>query len=926
MNFDLDVGIFLGFLVLNLAVGLYYGKGVKTIEGYALGGRNFSTGALVATLVATAASGSGFFIALSKTYSDGLWYIIASLGMALSYYLVGVLLVPRMGEFLSKLSVAEAMGSFYGSKIRTITAITGAIGAAGLVAVQFKAFGNVFNYFLGFSQVYSVILAGVVVTMYSAFGGIRSVTFTDVLQFTTFGVAIPTVGLIIWSQLNSSADFSIASVFAHPKFDYSEVLNPNNTGFWGMCTIFFYFIMPGLGPSTMQRILIGKNIAQVRKAFIITSVLFSLVILSIAWIPTLIFSIDPDLEPNQLLSYIVDHYTYTGLKGLVIVSVMALAMSTADSHLNSSSVIFAHDICKPFKIWAGRELLLSRIFSLTLGCIAMTLALMGNDLLQMVLFANSFYMPVVTIPLILTILGFRSSTQSVLIGMAAGFITSMTWKYLEIKEDGIVFAMIVNMLFLMGSHYFLKQPGGWVGIKDTKYLDDLRAEKARSHKKFIKAFQEFSFKKFLEKHSPVSELAYTGFGIYCIIYTFSTMYSTQTELLREHGTVILTIYQIMLVTGVLMALYPIWPARIKNKIVIQSWWNIAIFYMLTLFSVFFLLISQFGSLQLMVFTVNTIIVIILAGWRFGSIMMVIGFYLGLESYKLYSGADIVMNIDHSPAALLLYTFLLLSSVVVIFLKPKQEAQELAWEKVEDLMSRIDDYRDELYKATEVKNEFLRNLQHEARTPITGITSMAQVIDESYDKLPENKKREAIHNIASSAERLISYVDNMIDLSKLSTMKYDLKLEDLNLSELLHEHIEKCKKLYITEKSLKEREFLVNIEKDVIVNCDGYYIGRSIDNIIINAIQYCKSGKIAISLVKHKNAIVLNIKDEGIGIPLDELHNIFGAFTVSAKTRTPAGGRGVGLALVKKVVDLHKGEVWADSDGKSWTMVELALRN
>lgn len=78
MAWNIDSVIFIGFLVINLAVGLFYGRGVKNIKDYALGGRNFTTAALVSTIVATWASGSGFFITMSKTYSDGLYYVFAS--------------------------------------------------------------------------------------------------------------------------------------------------------------------------------------------------------------------------------------------------------------------------------------------------------------------------------------------------------------------------------------------------------------------------------------------------------------------------------------------------------------------------------------------------------------------------------------------------------------------------------------------------------------------------------------------------------------------------------------------------------------------------------------------------------------------------------------------------------------------------------
>ena len=152
MIHSLDIIIIVIFLVSTLVIGLGHSKGIKTIRDYALGGRNFSTGALVATIVATWVSGSGFFIVLSKTYSDGLYYLIASSCMGIQLLIMAIFLVPRMGEFLGSTSIAEAIGNLYGDRIRTIIAITGTMGAVGTVAVQFKAFGTVVVIFQAFQE------------------------------------------------------------------------------------------------------------------------------------------------------------------------------------------------------------------------------------------------------------------------------------------------------------------------------------------------------------------------------------------------------------------------------------------------------------------------------------------------------------------------------------------------------------------------------------------------------------------------------------------------------------------------------------------------------------------------------------------------------------------------------------------------------
>ena len=86
-----------------------------------------------------------------------------------------------------------------------------------------------------------------------------------------------------------------------------------------------------------------------------------------AWIPFLVHSMNPSLEKGQLLGYIVDTYSYQGLKGFIIVAIIAFAMSTADSRINAASVLFTNDICKVFTSKLKNEIFVSRLFAFALG-------------------------------------------------------------------------------------------------------------------------------------------------------------------------------------------------------------------------------------------------------------------------------------------------------------------------------------------------------------------------------------------------------------------------------------------------------------------------------------------------------------------------------------------------------------------------------
>jgi signal transduction histidine kinase len=152
---------------------------------------------------------------------------------------------------------------------------------------------------------------------------------------------------------------------------------------------------------------------------------------------------------------------------------------------------------------------------------------------------------------------------------------------------------------------------------------------------------------------------------------------------------------------------------------------------------------------------------------------------------------------------------------------------------------------------------------------------------------------------------------------------------VNLTDLVYERVEICQKLYIEEKDKENLNFDLKIEDKLTALCDEYYVARTIDNIVINAIQYCKKGIIAITLKSTKNhTIEFSAQDDGIGIPEEDLLDIFNPFTVSSRTKTPAGGRGVGLALSKKVVDLHNGGIWAKQNSDKGVTVgfNLPLKN
>jgi Na+/proline symporter len=264
MEFDIDSGIFIGFLVANLLLGLSSSRGITSIKEYAVGHRNFSTATIVATIVATWVSGSVFYNGVAGSYSKGLNYIWSSgFGAPLYMLMIGLFFAPRMAEFLGKLSIAEAMGELFGKKVRIITAISSFIGVCGVIAVQLKIAAMIFE-LIGIPNIYGIVSAGFIVSVYSALGGIKSVTFTDIIQFITFCVIMPIVAYTFLNNVNNT-DAIIDTLINNPLFDYKKVFDFSNSSNFIYISLFIWNIIPAFSPAYFQRVSMAKRCSAGKK-------------------------------------------------------------------------------------------------------------------------------------------------------------------------------------------------------------------------------------------------------------------------------------------------------------------------------------------------------------------------------------------------------------------------------------------------------------------------------------------------------------------------------------------------------------------------------------------------------------------------------------------------------------------------------------
>ncbi|MBU3197957.1 sensor histidine kinase [Clostridium estertheticum] len=224
--------------------------------------------------------------------------------------------------------------------------------------------------------------------------------------------------------------------------------------------------------------------------------------------------------------------------------------------------------------------------------------------------------------------------------------------------------------------------------------------------------------------------------------------------------------------------------------------------------------------------------------------------------------------------------------------------------------------DETILSETLKTEFFSNLSHELRTPLNIILCTLQLLDtytiSSEVNDIERKFKKYIGIMKQNCYRQLRLVNNMIDITKLDAGFFDLNLQNCNIVNVV-ESVTMSVAEYIKTKSIK-LIFDTDIE-ECIMACDPEKIERVILNLLSNSIKFTRSGGIMkVNMYDKGKNIIIAIKDTGIGIPPDKLNIIFDRFRQVDRSLTrKQEGSGIGLSIVKSLVELHGGTISVRSE-------------
>jgi SSS family solute:Na+ symporter len=313
---------------------------------------------------------------------------------------------------------------------------------AGIVGAQVGAMGVVFNVFLGIEPIWGILIGCGIVIAYSTIGGMRAVVLTDVIQFCVLAIGIPAVlvfGIVKLGGFSAVIDAVPAGHFAIPGKAMT---------IGAFLSLFLTFMLgETLVPPYVQRLFIGKDAAHTARGTMLSGI-FSIPFFVITGAIGLVaLALDPKLDPNLAMPYVVRTVLPAGVRGIVIAGVLSIVMSSADSFLNGAATSCVNDLVKPLRkstMSERQELLLAKLTNCFVGVVAVVFAVRIDSVLDILTYAYNFWAPVILVPLAAVLLGVRVTKGAFLAGIVAGAAGMLIWNSLLGSPMGIS-GMIVGV-------------------------------------------------------------------------------------------------------------------------------------------------------------------------------------------------------------------------------------------------------------------------------------------------------------------------------------------------------------------------------------------------------------------------------------------------------------------------------------------------
>jgi signal transduction histidine kinase len=234
-----------------------------------------------------------------------------------------------------------------------------------------------------------------------------------------------------------------------------------------------------------------------------------------------------------------------------------------------------------------------------------------------------------------------------------------------------------------------------------------------------------------------------------------------------------------------------------------------------------------------------------------------------------------------------------------------------------LFTEIDEKSRQPEVASQHKSQFLANMSHELRTPLNAILGYTELILDSIYGEPSEKMRQVLERLQANGKHLLGLINDVLDMSKIEAGQLTLDLADYSLEDVVHTVVTAVEPLART----KALELIAEVSKDLPTgHGDGRRLAQVLLNLVGNAIKFTDRGQVSIKATASDGLFMAAVSDTGPGIASSDQLKLFKEFQQADNTITKQkGGTGLGLAISKRIIEMHGGRIWVESEvGKGST--------
>ena len=248
---------------------------------------------------------------------------------------------------------------------------------------------------------------------------------------------------------------------------------------------------------------------------------------------------------------------------------------------------------------------------------------------------------------------------------------------------------------------------------------------------------------------------------------------------------------------------------------------------------------------------------------------------------------------------------------------------LAFKKIQYAKKIIQNEKEALTKIDKAKDEFSAMIAHELKNPLVPICSYSKMLlDGRFGELTGIQK-EKMKIVISGTESMLIIIQDMLDIHKAELGRITLNFQSACLRDIVDTAVT------ITQPLAEKRgiEICNSVERNILVNVDVHKVEQVLINLIKNAIDFVpkETGTIKISVELQDDTVTISVKDNGCGIPKEELGHLFKKFyQINTSKNRERNSSGLGLSICSSIIDLHHGKMWAESDTGCGTTIKFQL--